>query len=61
MIMQRSKVAGIFRVRYKTPLKVKTLKEYKQFKETRAFLQKNKIILKDTEDEVLFIKEENST
>lgn len=58
MIMKPNKANVTFRVIFKKPLNVKTLKEYKRSKE--EVLQKRKIILKDTEEQILFIHEGNS-
>lgn len=52
----KQKVKVTFRVRYKKPLNVKTLKEYKKSKEQVA--QRRKLILKDTDEEVLFLRED---
>lgn len=57
MIAEKPKDKVTFRVRFKKPLEVKTLKEYRISKEQAG--QKEKIILKDTEDEILFLQENN--
>lgn len=57
MIMKQNKAKATFRVIFKKPLKVKTLKEYEQSKE--EVVHKRKIILKDTDEEVLFLHEDN--
>lgn len=44
-----------FRVKFKQPLHVKTLSEYKESKNVSL---KKKIMLKDTEQEVLFLHQE---
>lgn len=63
--MQSGKVNGIFKVKYKTPFKVKTLKEYQQFKEAREaaklFPRNQQSRLRDTRNEILFIAQNNST
>lgn len=60
MIMRPEEVKGVFKVKFKTPIKVKTLKEYNRIKEKET-QQKKKIILRDSEDEVLFINDEEIT
>lgn len=57
MIMKQNKAKATFRVIFKKPLKVKTIKEYERSKE--GVVQKEKIILKDTDEEVLFLHEGN--
>lgn len=56
MIVKQNKVNVTFRVRFKKPLNVKTLKEYKKSKE--EIVHRRKLILKDTDEEILFLREE---
>lgn len=57
MIMKQNKTKVTFKVRFKKPLNVKTLKEYERSKE--EIVLKRKIILQDTEEEILFLPEDN--
>lgn len=57
MIMKQNKGNVSFRVIFKKPFKVKTLKEYERSKEV---IQKKKLILKDTDEKLLFMPGDSS-
>lgn len=57
MVVKQNKGYKVtFRVISGEPLKVKTLKEYK---ESKKQILKKRIILKDTDDEILFLNADN--
>lgn len=55
--MKNKQAKATFRVIFKKPLEVKTLKEYQKSKE--EVIHRRKIIFQDTEDEILFIHQDN--